>query len=359
MREETTAFLLTFAASSAFVAVPYILLMLKGIPISKTVPANRIVIELGIINTTFMLSRALGSYKSAFVSTKLGTSLVTLGIAIMLFPSFPTLVLGRALQGLGSGMVFPALEAKAAKRGVRGLVSLNVSQNLGFSFGSILAGAIMTFPREPLLIALPVTAISIAVVPAGKRSVRRAKSSKALKLLYLTAFVNGVALGARGPALSAYVLQYVSAKPLSFSLTWGVPGVAAMAISFLLARAFDELNVKHKLYASSIFKLLQSVATGALVLTRDLGVVVALLTASRLGSIMSVSISKAAQGEMSGRVEHFGARQTAFSLGTATGPLLGSLLYKALGPYSLVFVASLGLVSSGLYIMSGRSAEKG
>jgi predicted MFS family arabinose efflux permease len=164
-------------------------------------------------------------------------------------------------------------------------------------------------------------------------------------------------LGSRGPALSAYVLQYVSALPSSFSVVWGVPGIVAMSLSFFLGRLLDPLRTEHKLYASSAFKLLQTLAVAMIPFVRDVWGLVGLLVLSRLGSMLSVAASKAAQGSISRRVEHFGARQTAFSLGNATGPLLGAALYKVVGPASLFAIAGLGIVSSALYAWSAREAK--
>ena len=358
MRAELAAFLLAFVASSAFVAIPYLLLQLKGIPIEKRVPANKIVLELGAINATFMLSRALGSWRASAKSPKLGAALVGSGLLLMTLPSLPAVVLGRALQGLGSGLTFPALETEASKRGVSGMVRLSIAQNLGFSAGSLFAGAALGFPQEPLLLSAPLAFGASFVVPLGTKSKSRGKSNNALKILYLTAFVNGVSLGSRGPALAAYVLQYVSALPSSFSTVWGVPGLVAMGLSYSLARALDSLKTEHKLYASSAFKLLQTLSIALIPFVRDVWSLVGLLTLSRIGSMLSVSASKAAQGRLSGRVEHFGARQASFSLGNAVGPLVGATLYKVTGPSALFFIAGLGLVSSTLYAWSAREAKK-
>ncbi|ABU82191.1 hypothetical protein [Ignicoccus hospitalis] len=358
MREEAAAFLLTFAAASAFVALPYLLLQAKGIPLGERVPADRIVIELGTINTAFMLSRALGSSRASEGSPKVGALLVASGLALMTLPSFPSLLLGRALQGVGSGLAFPALERGAARRGVKGMVRLTVAQNLGFSTGSLFAGAVMVTPSLPLAIALPAAAAASTLVPSGARGRRKGGSNKVLKILYLTAFINGLSLGSRGPALSAYVMQYVSALPAHYSAAWGVPGLLSMALSYALASKLDSLGTASKLYASSVLKLVQVLALALVPFVADLWSLLALLTLGRTASTLSVSASKAAQGSVSGKVEHFGNRQTAFSLGNALGPLVGASLYKALGPASLFAVAGLGLLSSALYALGGKEAKK-
>jgi len=347
---------LTFAASAAFVALPYLLLQLKGIPLEEKVPAQRIVVELGAVNTAFMVSRALGSWLA--VGPRAGALLAGIGLVVMSVPSLPAVALGRALQGLGSGLAFPALEAEASKRGVRGLVRLGIAQNLGFSAGSLFAGAVMGFPQEPLLLTAPLLFGASVAAPRTLKPKSRSKSNKALRILYLTAFVNGLSLGARGPALSAYALQHVSALPSSFSAIWGLPGILAMGISYALSGLLDGLRTESKLYASSAFKLIQASSVALVPFVRDVWGLVILMTLGRLGSTLSVSASKAAQGSLSGKVEHFGARQTAFSLGNALGPAVGAVLYKALGPASLWVIAGMGVVSSALYAWSAKEAGK-
>lgn len=353
MREEIAAFSIAFIASAVMVSIPYMLLSFKGIPIGNKVPAQRIALELGAINTAFMISRTLASWWGG--KPKAGSALMALGtLGVLVSWNFPTLALSRALQGLGSGLIWPSIEMGAAKRGAKGLVQLNASSNLGFSLGSIFAGAVLGWPKEPVMLVLPLTAIPFFVKKNEVKGKLSKKGRKVMRLLYAVAFLNGLALGMRGPIFSAYVLQYVSASPLIFSAVGGVPGLVTLTISLLVAGRIDLMSASKKLHLSSVLKAFQSLVLIIIAFVRDPLTLIILLTLGRLSAMLSVSASKAAQAQLSSGTKEFGRRQSMFGLGNAIGPIIGGALYKyteALGipgSYDLIVVALMGLASSFL-----------
>ena len=363
MREEVAAFSIAFMASAIMVSVPYILLSFKGIPIGSKVPAEKIALELGIVNTSFMISRTLASWWGG--RPKEGSALMALGtLGVIVSWNVPSLALSRALQGLGSGLVWPSLEMGAAKRGTKGLVSLNASSNLGFSIGSIFAGAVLSWPKEPVTLVLPLAIIPFFVKTNKVKGNVSPRGKKVLRLLYIVAFINGLALGMRGPIFSAYILQYVSASPIIFSSIGGVPGLVTLIVSFLVAGRIDLMSVSKKLHVSSILKAMQSITLILIAFVRDPLTIITLLTLGRLSAMLSVSASKAAQAQLSSGTREFGRRQSLFGLGNAIGPLIGGALYKyteALGypgSYDLILIALLGLLSSFL-LWKASNVSKG
>ncbi len=353
MREEIAAFSIAFIASAIMISIPYILLSFKGIPITNRVPAEKIALELGAINTAFMISRTLASWWGG--KPKLGSSLMALGtFGVLVSWNFPSLALARALQGLGSGFIWPSIEMGAAKRGTKGLVQLNASSNLGFSLGSIFAGLVLGWPKEPVIFVIPLTAIPFFIKKNEVKGKMSKKGKKVMKLLYTVAFLNGLALGMRGPIFSAYVLQYVSASPIIFSSIGGVPGLVTLVVSLLVAGRIDLMSASRKLHLSSILKASQSLILIIIAFVRDPVALIVLLTLGRLSAMLSVSASKAAQAQLSSGTKEFGRRQSMFGLGNAFGPIIGGALYKyteALGvpgSYDLIVVALLGLASSFL-----------
>ena len=363
MREELAAFSIAFMASAITVSIPYILLSFKGIPIGNRVPAERIALELGVVNTSFMISRTLASWWGG--RPKEGSVLMILGtLGVIVSWNTPSLALSRALQGLGSGLIWPSLEMGAAKRGTRGLVSLNASSNLGFSIGSIFAGAVLSWPKEPVILVFPLTVIPFFVKTNKVKGNVSAKGRKVLRLLYVVAFINGLALGMRGPIFSAYVLQYVSASPIVFSSIGGIPGLVTLIVSLLVANRIDLMSVSKKLHLSSLLKAMQSMILIIIAFVRDPLAIIALLTLGRLSAVLSVSASKAAQAQLSSGTREFGRRQSLFGLGNAVGPLIGGALYKYTeatgipGSYDLIVVALLGLLSSFL-LWKASSVSKG
>ncbi len=347
MKEELASFSLAFLASAVFISLPYILLEIKGIPITERVPAQRIAVELGAINTAFMLSRTLGSWKPKRGPSVFLLLIGTIGVALS--NNIAELILSRALQGLASGMIWPTIEASAANKGVRGLVRINISSNLGFSLGSIFSGFVLSFPQEPVLLVAPLSLVPL-LVKEIKIEKKDLLSKRAINLLYLTAFINGLALGMRGPIFTSYFLQYVTSSPREFSFTWGIPSLVIL-INYILAIRIDRLNTERKLFVSSVLKAIQSLSIALVAFTTNVYIILLLLTLGRLGATLSVSVSKAAQAELGSSVKEFGRRQSFFSLGNSIGPALGGLTYKvfyALGAanLSLLVVAFLSLISS-------------
>ncbi len=355
MREELVAFSLAFLASAVFVSVPYILLEIKGIPINDKVPAERIAVELGTVNTAFMLSRTLGSWRPRRGYPVLLLFLGTLGVIFS--QNIVELVISRALQGLASGMIWPTIETAAAKRGVRELIKMNASTNLGFSLGSVFSGVLLTSPREPVLLVLPLS-LTPLVIKNRTNSSKKLRSRSAINLLYLTAFVNGLALGMRGPILTSYFLQYVSSSPKEFSLTWGIPGLVIF-VNYLLARRIEKLNTERKLIISATLKALQSLSTAFIAFTTNFFIILLLLVLGRLGATLSVSVSKVAQAELGSGEREFGRRQSFFSLGNSLGPLLGGVIYKSfyflgVANLSLLVVSLLTIISSITLVQTSR-----
>ncbi len=369
-REALAAFLLASAASSVSVALPYLLLGMKGLLVrGSTLPAQAVVVDLGTLSTAFMIARTLASWYSYKIPPRISLSLLSLSFLGMFFaPDYKSLVILRTLQGLGAGFLWPHVEASVATsgKGAKGMTLLNISSNLGFSLGNLIGGfAIGTLSystiRNPFLLSF---LFSIAVFPLLPQRVRGSGSrvpSKAMKFIYFSAFLNGLSLGMRVPVLPTYILQYVTGSPKEYSLAMTVPGLAVLVFSYFIAQKADKVGAGGKLTMSALLKALQAIFVALIGFVTNYFLLILLLVMVRLTAVSSTSISKAAQGEIGGNAKHFGTRQTLFGLGNAVGPLLGSALYRTFegigigGGWTFVVTAIISLVSSASLWMSKKS----
>ncbi len=355
------AFSLALASSAISVAMPYLLLYFKGFlkPSSK-LPAQLVVVDLGLLSTAFMLSRTLASSLSHYFKPRFaGITLVVSIAGMLLSNNVYQLLPFRVLQGFSLGLIWPHIETTVAKskRGSSNLALLNMFTNFGFSAGNLVGGFLIT-PVDPRTVKLPfglalVTTLSVLPLlfdlkPKGESSSTHA----AMKYLYFSALFSGIALGMRVSTLPTYVIQYVTASPKMYSIAMAIPGLTVLFITYVIARRTDFLSVERKLSVSAQLKAVQALATSLIGFTRDYALLIALLMLSRLSATASVSVSKAAQGEMGASVKHFGFRQTMFGLGNSIGPIIGSLLYAFLervgvgGGYVFLISALMNLASS-------------
>jgi len=368
-REAIIAFLVASSTSAVSVVLPYLLLALKGLLVpGKTLPAQRVVLDLGLLGTSFTLARTFSSLLSHKVDPKASGALLALSaLGMYLSPDYPSLILFRALQGLGSGLLWPHLESLAVRKGgAKGISVINISSNLGFSLGNLMGGfAVSSLTvqaiKNPLLLSLVFYSLLPFLAPSKASSEGPKVSSKAMKFIYFSAFLNGLSLGMRVPVIPTYIIQYVNASPKALSLAMAIPGFVVLLFSYFIASKADLLGTKGKLKASAQLKALQALFLALVGFTRNYYLLVILLTFNRLTAVSSTSISKAAQGEMGASTKHFGLRQTMFGLGNALGPIIGSSLYKTFeglgisGGWTFVVVALISLVSSYSLILSKRS----
>ncbi|ALU12515.1 hypothetical protein EYM_04750 [Ignicoccus islandicus DSM 13165] len=355
------AFALSLSSSVVSVSLPYMLLYLKGILApSKTLPAQLVAIDLGALSTAFMLSRTVASSLSHLSRPSIASLTLLISLIGMAFStSVPQLLIFRILQGSSLGLIWPHIEYSIAKsdRKSSNLALLNLFSNLGFSTGNLMGGFLI-LPTHPASVRIPFGVSALIALASLPLLVNlnvykgRGSTSSAMKYLYLSALFSGIALGMRVSVLPTYIIQYVTASPKMYSIAMAIPGYTVLFVSYLIARKTDFLSIEKKLLLSSQLKFIQAISTSLIGFTRDYVALVLLLMLSRLGASTSVSISKAAQGEMGASVKHFGFRQTMFGLGNAIGPLVGSFLYTYLegiglgGGWVFAFSALMNVLSS-------------
>lgn len=154
-------------------------------------------------------------------------------LVVALAPTFPWLLVGRALQGLGAGGVFPVATAVVGdvfppERRGRALGMLGAVFGLAFLIGPLLGAVLLRFGWPWLfLVNLPLVALVIAgawrVLPAGRRPAPGAWDAAGAALL--TAGLTALALGVS--AIDASRLAASLAAPR----VWGGLAVAALALA--------------------------------------------------------------------------------------------------------------------------------
>jgi len=369
-REVLAAFFLALAASMISVALPYVLMSMKGVlKPGHTLPAQRVVVDLGLLGTSFMLARTFASWISHKVKPRLSWALLSVSFAGMyLAPNYLTLLLFRVLQGLGAGLLWPHVESSVVSKGAgaRGMTMLNIASNLGFSSGNLVGGFLISHldqmsVRNPMMASVIVALVLAPLLPSRASGSGSRVPSAAMKFIYFSAFLNGLSLGMRTPVLPTYILQHVTASPKAFSLALALPGFAVLVFSYFIAARADRSGTRGKLALSSALKALQALFVASVGFISNYLALVVILILIRLTAVSSTSISKAAQGEMGANAKHFGTRQTLFGLGNSIGPIIGSALYKAFeaygigGGWTFVVSALISLISSYSLWMSKRS----
>lgn len=173
--------LISFLVSAGFSAVnlvlPYYLIALRGLltqlpdTISR-LPAHHVAVDVGLLVSSFMASRALLATLSGWISDTIGRKRslfigTTLYILIMLlyyaWPDVKALFLGRIVQGVASALVWPTAEALLVASipqywRTRALSIYIVSMSAGSTLGPLI-GALAYFIAKNLVVDYPLNVL--------------------------------------------------------------------------------------------------------------------------------------------------------------------------------------------------------
>ena len=228
--------------------------------------------ELAWIFTIYVLFNLVGTPLMAKLADRFGRrSIYILDVALFALgsllvataPSFAVLLLGRAIQGLGSGGIFPVASAvigdtfPADRRG-RALGLLGAVFGIAFLVGPVLSGALLMIGwRWLFLINLP---IAIGLIGFGWRLLPTYQASAASPFDWL-----GMATLGIGLAALTYGLDQLDTKALAQSVTsWGIGPFVLLGALLIPAFAALERRASDPVLAPRLFASRQSRLAGLL-----------------------------------------------------------------------------------------------
>jgi MFS family permease len=378
--------LVTLGFSAVNLIVPYYILALKGVLNQlpeklEAVHAERDVVEIGAMSSSFMATRAVFAATSGWLSDKFGRkrmiiagmSLYTLlGVLYAMTTSPWQLIALRAVQGVASALVWPVAEALLVDSVLPELrtralsiyvMTMSVGQVVGPVIGSlayevskrILEGdpIVMIF-RAPFIIITIATlpgvflALMIKETTGGPQVLLKSKEvferfkgglkelpgsvKRALISFYASGLFNGLAAGILSSVMIIYIIDFVAKDPTKVGMILSVSGIAGLAVAYPAAHMADKLGGETKkimLISTYVFSRTLLAIVG---FVRRLWIFI--LIASLLSIAMNISIPllRAIQASLipshlRGRV--FGLQQAFFNTGMVIGPMLGAYIYKS------------------------------
>ena len=342
-------------------------------------------LEIGIIFSSFVLTRAIFSTTFGNLSDRIGRKrLILIGSSLyvvfaVLFTvpeTWTGLVLVRGFQGVASAMVWPVSEALVIdstppkERGAA-MGKIVMSSNLGFVLGPFIGGGLVTLAKYSLgfsemdayrfpfyftaVLALCGTILVWRYVTDAKAPERaRTKLTfrqvfrpdgvdsatvRNLRVLYLNAAMEGFAFSSIGPLMALFLMDRFLLGGESISILVGIAMGLGAIVAFPSGKLSDRLGRK-KIFV--IGGTAAFIATMLIPTTWSLAVVVLLLAARSMAFQVSSPALRAMQADlvpenMRGRL--IGVLESMSNFGAVIGAPLGGILYDRF------FAADLGLPS--------------
>jgi MFS family permease len=280
------SFIINLGFSALGPLFPYLVLALKGVLrelpelTMGVIEAHQGALEFGLLMAAFMATRAPMSVFSGFLSDIFGRKrAIVAGMMLYLVATIgfifsrdvTSLIIFRAVQGMGSAMVWPVAEAYLAdvtRRWQRGraisafMASMLIAELIGPGIGvaiykvwvAVFSGAdyIMAIKSPIIFLAVMVlgsliTTIFLPSIPARsnpsiKTGFEEIKGvlktlprmiSRSLKIMYLNGVINGFSMGIIETALIVYVIEFVVKDPIYVGLYYIVSSAAALPATLL------------------------------------------------------------------------------------------------------------------------------
>ena len=284
-------------------------------------------------------------------------------LLVSVSPAFWTIIVGRAIQGLGAGGVFPVASAVIGdtfppekRGGALGLIGAVFG--IAFLVGPILAGIMLAFLSWHwlFLINLP---IAIGVIFAAMRLLPNARASqqKSFDLI-------GMVVLAIGLAALSYGINQLDTKNLSSALGMNVLPFFVIAILSVPLFVYLEQRTPNPIINMNLFRsrqvaLVSIVSTGAGFAESSIAFVPALLVAAfgvttsaasfmLLPSVLAMAVGSPTAGRM---LDRYGSRVVLF-IGTAL-TAAGMFVIMLVNAGMIAFYAAAILVGLGLGILLG------
>ena len=378
------SFIINLGFSALGPLFPYLVLALKGV--LKELPeltvgvieAHQGALEFGLLMAAFMATRAPMSALSGLISDIFGRKW-TIVVGMMLYLVATTgfilsrdvtsLIIFRAVQGIGSAMVWPVAEAYLADvtgRWQRGraisafMASMLIAELIGPGIGvaiykvwvAVFGGAdyIMAIKSPIIFLAVMVlgsliTTIFLPSIPArsnpsikvGLEDVKNLLKtlpktvSRSLKIMYLNGIINGFSLGIIETALIVYIIEFVVKDPAYVGLYYIISSAAALPATLLSGYIADRIRRR-----KPIILLGYVVGRGVfflMPLIRDPALFLMLAIPSSMTFGISVPAMVALQADIAPREVRgsiFGIQELFMNSGVLAGSILGGWLTQIL-----------------------------
>lgn len=379
----TISFLVTVGFGAANLIVPYYILALKGVLTQlpeklEAIHAERAVVEIGAMASSFMATRAAIAAFSGWMSDRIGRKpmiisgmilYTVLGILYALTTEPWQLIALRAVQGVASALVWPVAEALLVDSVVPDIrtralslyvMMMNAGQVVGPVIGSIsyemskkiLAGApIVDIFRVPFLI------ITISILPGAvfvlflrEPKGRKMKSEeerlkkfeggllnlplsvkRALTSFYISGLFNGLAAGIISSIMIVYVIDFVAKTPIRVGMALSLAGIAGLIVAYPAAHYADKLDDLGRKILLILTYIVARVLLGIIGFIKGYWLFVIIVAILNVSMNVSMPLLRSIQAslvpsKLRGRV--FGLQQAFFNSGMVIGPLLGAYIYK-------------------------------
>lgn len=327
------------------------------------------VASIGLFTSSFMFASAMLASKLGDLSDKMGRKRVILwgllgdvifGTLTGLVPSWHWLLLIRTLNGaVTAAATLPAEallidHAPEDRRGeATGFVTAcgMIGRNLGPAFGGVIQFASSTrlslvdSYRVPYFVDAALAALAMTLVawkikegrrvirpPLGLPAIEKRESvpipiSRSLKILFLCAFANGIALGFIIPISVLFYQDKFGAEPVQIGFVISLSGFIGLLASWIGGRISDRLGRKPLIGLGGI----SSRFTGmVLPFTLDLNQATFFLALRSLGFNMTMPAMQALRADIvpeEARGRLFGLYRIFFDMGDIVAPVMSTYLY--------------------------------
>jgi len=421
------AFIVNLGFGAAMPLIPFLLLSYEGrltdLPenLGKIEGAEAIAFQITLMVSAFMITRALFARYFGRLSDFLGRKkIIVIGLSIYTFislayalsTSWIELLAVRAAQGIASAMVWPVAEAMLADSvywSERGrymgwyMTMSNISFFIGPVFGAYLYKFAVQYLNQgipecfifPFYILTVLALFGVLISTLTRETIKNdkkfkvrhrifiqdesekepiiipSKMKRAINVIYIMGFANGIAMGLVAPITQIFIIQYITADPAALGLLSTIAGAVGFTINYPAGYISDKIGRKKVVISGQLTTRVVTFTLPFAKTFEDLVVLYSLRAAAF--NIMSPAY-RALQADLvpkqlRGKV--FGTVQSLFNFGAATAPL-GGYLYQIASKWKIYLLgqtipgialsfwlsAGIGLFTAILFILFVQEPEK-
>ena len=378
----TVSFVINLGFSALSPVFPYLILALKGIlkelpELTKgVIEAHKGATEFGFLMAAFMIARAPTAGIAGFISDILGKKItLLLGMSVYMLTTMGFIfsnnlklfIVFRALQGIGSGMVWPTAEAYLAditpkwSRG-KAISAYTASMTLAEVFGPSIGVAIYKlyikfFGSNNVIMALkaPIAFLALACLISlimllflPEIVTRRSRGTaifegfkvvltklkempkdiaRSIKVMYVNGVINGFAVGILDTAVMVYIIERVVKDPKYIGMFYTMFALIGLPVSLVAGYISDRTRKRKPLILLGY--ILGRLAFFLIPLTTSYTLMLVIGALASVTFSLSAPIMRALQADLAPlgtRGSIFGLQQLFFNLGTFAGAIIGGYL---------------------------------